>query len=114
MFSKISQLSKTFADEINRINDEVNSPNSGEQNQLADPEIAKKIIATQTPDISEVVNPESITADDSDAQEPKEPGTTAGSATDNGAEDFTQIKLGWIRRLQVKTKPEQTAQSPRT
>lgn len=72
----------------------MNSPNSGEQNQLADPEIAKKIIATQTPDISEVVNPESITADDSDAQEPKEPGTTAGSATDNGAEDFTQIKLG--------------------
>ncbi|GAV27129.1 hypothetical protein PMKS-000590 [Pichia membranifaciens] len=93
MFSKISQLSKTFADEINRINDEVNSPNSGEQSQLADPEIAKRIIATQTPDISEIDTPESVTAEDSASEEQRELGGSAGPAN-KGSEDVTQVKLG--------------------
>ena len=93
MFSKISQLSKTFADEINRINDEVNSPNSGEQSQLADPEIAKRIIATQTPDISEIDTPENVTAEDSASEEQRESGGTAGPAS-KGSEDVSQVKLG--------------------
>lgn len=60
MFSKISQLSKTVADELTRINEEVNNPALGGQQQLADPEIAKKIINTETPEISDITKPDEI------------------------------------------------------
>lgn len=68
MFSKISQLGKTFADEINRINDEVNNTPAG-QNQIADPSVAKRIIATKTPEVDELDKPEDLQKEDSVASE---------------------------------------------
>lgn len=91
MFSKISQLSKTFADEINRINDEVNNSNSGEQAQLTDPEIAKKIISTQTPDVSELDTPENLAADDSEAQGNKESDMVGKPASETATEGSKQV-----------------------
>lgn len=63
MFSKISQIGKTFADEINRINDEVNNPSNGQQSQLVDPASAKKVLDTKTPDVSELETPENMKKD---------------------------------------------------
>lgn len=57
MFSKISQIGKTFTDELSRINDEVNNSPLNEQKQIADPEVARKVIQTKTPEISEITTP---------------------------------------------------------
>ncbi|KAG0673470.1 hypothetical protein C6P42_002712 [Pichia californica] len=94
MFSKISQLSKTFADEINRINDEVNNGtavNQGEQAQLADPELAKKIINTSTPDISEISKPENIN-DEAETQDLTSTQSLADGNTDSPAELDVMVK----------------------
>lgn len=60
MFTKISQLGKTFTDEISRINDEVNNQASNEQRQLTEPDIARRILDSNTPDISEITKPEDL------------------------------------------------------
>lgn len=103
MFSKISQISKTFADEINRINDEVNnsiSTNAGGQPQLADPEIAKKIIESKTPDISEITKPENIEEDDKKGS--NEPSPPSSSSSTQASES----KSTSSNSITIDTKPD--------
>jgi len=80
MFSKISQLGKTFTDEINRINDEVNTLPSNEQKQIADPATARKILTTKTPEISEIDKPEDLAKEDEIEKVELEEETTADVA----------------------------------
>ncbi|TID15438.1 hypothetical protein CANINC_004403 [Pichia inconspicua] len=93
MFSKISQLGKTFAEEINRINDEVNNTPTG-QNQIADPRVAKRIIATNTPDVDELEKPENLQKEDTLVTDVIAADTTTNEdKSDSGIKQPTTIEL---------------------
>ncbi len=89
MFSTITQLGKNFADEINRINDEVNNSSSGQQAQLTDPTVAKKIIDTETPEVTDIEKPEDLqegTDSASDTSKVRETTPTPSSETEKKAQ----------------------------